>query len=42
MGLQALQRAVKTFWTPLPSRLHEQILHLQGAQWLVQSWQLAS
>jgi len=42
LGLQALERAVKTLWTPLPSRLHEQILQLQGAQWLVQSWQLAA
>ena len=42
VGLQALQRAVKTLRTPLASRLHEQVLHLQGAQWLVESWELAS
>jgi hypothetical protein len=28
VGLQALECAVKTLWAPLPSRLHEQILHL--------------
>jgi hypothetical protein len=42
VGLQALECAIKTFRTPLPSRLHQKLLHLQGAQWPVWSWQLAS
>src|SRR5207248_11245294 len=42
VGLQVLQRTVKTLRAPLPSRLHEQILHLQGAQWLGRAWQLST
>jgi hypothetical protein len=42
VGLQALERAIKTPRTPLSRRLHEQILHLQEARRLVRSWQLAA